>query len=396
MARAGGGHSGGSRSGGSMRSSGSRSSTTRSSGSRSGASTRSSGRSGGSHPGGAFRTNGSFSSGSKSSAPRSGASSSRPGGPGTPPPPGRMGGPGMPPPPGYPHGPGMPPPPPPRPRRRFFGGYYGPGPGPRRRGGGCLSFILALIITFIVLGVVVFSRVQSDAPHAPADTYTSGNGFVPLDKSAVHETAYYTDDLGWIEDPQTLESGLSYFYSMTGIQPHIYLTDVDYSTDDGIDLYYDLFDDEGHFLFILYGVIGNDNYENWYVTPILGDDAADAMDPYLDTFWDQYDENYENQELSAEEVLSRTFRETADEISQYIVTDASSAPPAGSNEKAHGSILLSLIVILIVVVIIVVIVRSRKNSASGTYSNTNTASGGSSKEGGYTLNGEYHSYDEKL
>ncbi len=276
----------------------------------------------------------------------------------------------MPPPPRRPWrrhpGPGMPPPPP-------GGGFRR-----RRRGGGCLSVLLAVcvLIIIVVCAAQIPRRITTDHHR---ETSASQVHVTPLPSSAIHETAYYTDELGWIGDASALEKSLKKFYSVTGVQPHIYLSRTVLDQSEADSLYSRLFTDEGHFLLVI--------TDDWNTVYILGDDAAGVLtDRVMDLFWENFDDCADSARAD-EKVLTDTFIYTADGLS----SGASREPAAitGSQRRTASFFLILAIVLFlaVVAVIVTVIVRSRKNAR---HDKAET-----SRSQGYNLNGEFHTYDEK-
>lgn len=324
------------------------------------------------------------------------------------PPPGGMGGPGR----GM-GDPGMPPPPPRRPWHR----HPGPGMPPpfhrprrRRRGGGCLSTLLAVVVLMcIVICIASLSYERVTDHHSPRRETAQGIQITPLPASAVQETAYFTDELGWIRRPSSLEDALKSFYTATGVQPHIYLSSAGLAQSEADELYGRLFTDEGHFLLVV--------TDDWDTVYILGDDAARVLtDSVTDLFWENFDDCADSSR-SDEDVLADAFTYTA-----YGLSSGASRDSGAATENEHRTAVLFLILavaifLIVVAVIITVIIRARKNAryeqtAGGSFApntgNTGDASrhtaptdGGFSGSGdggpqprGYNLNGEFHTYDE--
>lgn len=296
----------------------------------------------------------------------------------------------MPPPPrrpwrGHP-GPGMPPPPP---GRRFRS---------RRRGGSCLTSLLAVLILIIIVfcaAPLAYHNTTAVNHHSRQEETAAQIRVTPLPASAVHETAYYTDELGWIRRPSTLERALKDFYSATGVQPHIYLSET-YMDQAGADsLYSRLFTDEGHFLL----VIAND----WSTVYILGDNAAGVLtDNVMDLFWKNFDDCADSARAD-EDVLADAFTLTADSLLAGASPEADAITDDEQRTAGLFLILAIIVFLVVLVVIITVIVRARKNAhyeRSFNSGSTKASGGASDSENGaspsrgYNLNGEFHSYDE--
>ena len=128
------------------------------------------------------------------------------------------------------------------------------------------------------------------------------------------------DELGWFDDVSKTESMLKYFWEKTGVQPYIILRDYDASLTSNsekeqwaIDYYDNHFDTENIFLFVYFAEEDTDNdvgymaYANGYETTSVMDSEA------VEIFWNNID-NYWYTDLSTDDVLIRTFDDTADMI----------------------------------------------------------------------------------
>ena len=140
----------------------------------------------------------------------------------------------------------------------------------------------------------------------------------PLPAGSVVETAYYTDELGWINNPTKLTAGMKNFYQKTGVQPYLYLTDTiagsHMPTDDQVepfamDTYDGLFKDEAHLLLIFFEY--NGEYHTWYVTGTQAKTVLDqeAMDILLD-----YVDKYYYTDLEDEDMFSNAFNDAGERI----------------------------------------------------------------------------------
>ena len=121
----------------------------------------------------------------------------------------------------------------------------------------------------------------------------------PLESSAVIPTDYYTDELGWIENPTVLERGMKSFYDATGVWPYLYITDnvngVTHPSNEEMDefartLYDELFEDEGHFLLVFHEYNSDGNYTTWYVCgaqaqTVMDQEACDILLDYVDAYY---------------------------------------------------------------------------------------------------------------
>lgn len=202
---------------------------------------------------------------------------------------------------------------------------------PKRKGPGCLIVAIVLIVIF---AATAFSTVLDD--RNGVDAY--GNKVVvreALPSSATTETDYYTDEDGdWIRSDRKLEDGLRSFYRATGVQPYVYILPNGSSTSTselrGIaeERYDQLFSDEGHFL-LVFCDDGDGSFNCGYT---MGSDARAVMDTEaVDLLGDNLDRYYNDRSLSEEEIFSKAFSDTADEIMKE---------PHDSGDTVVGAVLI--------------------------------------------------------
>lgn len=209
-----------------------------------------------------------------------------------------------------------------------FGGFrpprspvMGPRHAPMRRGGtgcGCFSGITSVVV-LLVLFVLLISLLSSNAsPSGTFDVTRSSVARQPLPAGSVVETAYYTDELGWIDNPTKLTSGMRNFYQKTGVQPHLLITDTIAGTHTpaeaqveqyAMDTYDALFQDEAHLLLIFFEYEGN--YHTWYMAGSQAKAVLDqeAMDILLD-----YVDRYYYSDMADDEMFSKAFNDAGDRI----------------------------------------------------------------------------------
>lgn len=214
-----------------------------------------------------------------------------------------------------------------------------------------LVFIIVLVILFLVFGIL---SSETD-PTAQTEATVSRT---PLADSLCTETDYFTDEQGLISSRSQLLTGLKSFYAITGVQPYVYVTDTSELTDAYASSLYDqLFSDEGHFLLLIHNTYDSQGNESWDAYYLLGNDASQVIDDTLmDQFWQYYDSNYADMDLTAEQMLSRTFTQTA---SVFTTAENTQAPePEGSPTTV---ILIVIIVLALVFIgILYIILHSRK------------------------------------
>lgn len=183
---------------------------------------------------------------------------------------------------------------------------------------GCLNVVL-IIIMAISAAAFLFTIMSSSDEIVRT----------PLSDGAVTETAYYTDELNWIDSK--VEDGLRYFYKKTGVQPYVYITDSIGSGSDAEiqafaeDKYYELFDDSAHLLLVFYEK--NGNYRTYCLSGAVAEEVmdAEARNVLLNTL----DENYSNSSLDDNEFFSTSFKKTADKIMKKPQSKAQAAATPG-------------------------------------------------------------------
>ena len=202
-------------------------------------------------------------------------------------------------------------------------------------------------------------------PESPSTAQTAAIQRIPLADSLCQETDYYTDEQNMITDQHQLLTGLKAFYTTTGVQPYVYFTAAETLDDTYAGEVYDsLFSDEGHFLLLIHSTPDAKGDESWNAYYLLGIDAAKVIDNVLmDQFWQYYDTNYADTGLTTEQVLSRTFSQTANvfTVSEKAPTDI----PAPAEKGSSTPILLiaGTVLLLLIIGIIFIIARSRKTKA---------------------------------
>lgn len=217
-------------------------------------------------------------------------------------------------------------------RRRYDDSYYVPPTGgvPSGRGrriGNIITAIIVVFILFIIIGMISSRGSKTSAIQKPGN-YVQENQHSDfekpkvdkkrkLDKSLCIETDYYsnkTDELGYFNS--TVEEGLKYFYEKTGVQPYVMTVDIDevdyWDDDKAISQYEELFDDEGHFLLIIFG--DKEGSVDWEYSWVIGFDAESVMDNQsLDMLW-YYIDTYYQSDKSDSKLISDAFKDTAKAI----------------------------------------------------------------------------------
>ena len=188
--------------------------------------------------------------------------------------------------------------------------------------GGCGCSTVPIIVLVIVLAVIVlpliFNAGTGSGP-SPGGVTKSTIERTPLPKGSVNETAYFTDNLGWIQNKTALTNGMKNFYKETGVQPYLHLTDNINGSwvpaendvrDFAESLYDELFTDEAHLLVIFFEP-NPDQYSVWYITglqakSVIDNEAADILLDFIDRYY--------HSDLTDEQFFSKAFDEAGKQI----------------------------------------------------------------------------------
>lgn len=243
----------------------------------------------------------------------------------------------------------------------FYGGWMGPGWGPRPpklNGYNPFSFYTILIIMIIIIILAYATTPRSSVPSNKTQrTALSG---------VVNKTDWYEDNLNWITNKNVLISGLEDFYKKTGIQPYILFvsyspeywigTNINATSADNYleKVYAEKFTDEAHFIFA-YFACSNDTKSEMdgefrYLSGYSADTIMDSE--AISILWGYFEKNYYDTSLSIEKMISNTFSETAKSIM--------SAPTNGWD---FAKILFSIIGIIVVVWIFYLILKAKNKRA---------------------------------
>lgn len=223
------------------------------------------------------------------------------------------------------------------------------GPRDSGSGGGCSSVgcLVAIVIAIVLVAFLAFGSGSCSSSDVQKSTVQRE----ALPSSAVTETGYYTDEGGWISSPSTLEAGMRHFFEETGVQPYLYIlpngsiSSTQQITDMADELYGQLFDDQGHFLF----VFCDNNMGQYYYGGHIGAQAESILDDGALTIFLQYlDRYYYDTSLSEEELFSEAYASTADRIME--VTPSPVVPVA------------ICIAVIVVAICIVAFVRHRSKA----------------------------------
>lgn len=197
-------------------------------------------------------------------------------------------------------------------------GSGGGNSGPRKQGGGsgCLTVVITIFVVLLLIAAMSFV-VSGGGSDSSVTASTVEREALP--SGAVNETAYYTDELGWIGSSTKLEAGMKNFYRETGVQPYLYITDSVNGNHDPTqteleafanEKYDALFTDEAHLLLVFFEYYPSE-YHTWCIT---GAQAKTVVDGEAVNILLDYVDRYYYSDLTDEEMFSKAFDEAGERI----------------------------------------------------------------------------------
>ncbi len=228
--------------------------------------------------------------------------------------------------------------------------------GPSAGGKGILGCLPALLLIFVVLLLLFgigayFLLGPGGTEDEETDITRSTIEREPLPLELTVPTDYYSDELGWITDEETLLVGMESFFNATGVQPFLYLADGingNYTPTESEAylfseaLYGSLFSDQAHLLLIF--MEDNGKHSCWYLVgaqaqSVIDDEAMQILLDYIERY-------YAYSELSDEEFFSRAFAEAGERIMHY------------EKPASFPTLLFVLLIIALLILIFVLLWRS--------------------------------------
>ena len=204
-------------------------------------------------------------------------------------------------------------------------GYYGAPPRHRRSqtpvggGCGCGSALWVIIVLLVLWGIInAMGGSRSDVKNSTEKRDKLESGYV--------EEVYpcYDDEIGWIgSNSSRLTNAMDSFYDKTGVQPYLVLVpygtvELDADAEDTYlnQLYETLFTDEGHFLVAYFACEDDAAYlmdgDFRYIT---GNSTRTVMDDEaLEIFKSHLMKNYNNTDLSVEQLFANSFKDSGKAI----------------------------------------------------------------------------------
>lgn len=183
-------------------------------------------------------------------------------------------------------------------------------------GNGNLSPMSILIIAIIIVCVLGLSFITKN------DITPSTVNREKLDSKYLTELSEWYDDsaMGWIRSSQTLENGLRKFYKNTGVQPYLVITDningdVNPTGQDVLDyantIYDQMFEDEGHMVFVFQCQDGGVDYMMAACTGVQAKTVVD--DEALEILYD-YVDKYFYSDLDEDEMFATAFSKASERM----------------------------------------------------------------------------------
>lgn len=268
---------------------------------------------------------------------------------------------------------------------RYSGGYSGGYSNNVSSAFHAIKWVAIIILIIVIL--------------APSTSSNAGNGGSitkstvdreKLEATTLKETDYCYDELGWITNQKTLDTGMAHFYKETGVYPMLIITGNDGSEYGSLEKYsnalYDKYiEDDAHVL-----VLFCEKNETPQVAICVGQEAMAVIDEEARTIMLDYLESYYYSDYDENQYFSKVFSESADRIMRKT--------------PSYGWIALIFILIIIVLIILFRWWKKKKkqkldemkkaqdilNSDLHEFGETAYSSGGST--GGYSTGGYNSGY----
>ena len=181
----------------------------------------------------------------------------------------------------------------------------------------CTAVLLAVLYIFTSVcctGITVYAADVSD------DLIPNSTDRTPLKDPAPFEPGCITDQLHWIEDSSSTGEGLRPFYSATGVQPYVFFKSYDATLNSSAqkerwakEYYNSNIKKENGFLFV-YFAEKNQDVDVGYMCCVNGSETDSVMDREATDIFMQYLKRYWYTDLSTDDMLTKTFSNTAKSI----------------------------------------------------------------------------------
>lgn len=199
-----------------------------------------------------------------------------------------------------------------------FGSYHSSHYGPTYYSGGRGGSIIGVVATWIAIVFIVLSSLIPVMLGGITKSTHEREKLSSVDCKMID--TWYIDDIDWIHDEKTLVNGLKDFYSKTGVQPLLYITDnIDGDPTPSesrfnvkLEKMYDqYFKDDGHVI-VCFLESSPSDYASYYVAGsrakrVIDNEGGEILLDYLDYYYTQ-------DSLSDEQFFAKSFDKAADRM----------------------------------------------------------------------------------
>lgn len=199
-----------------------------------------------------------------------------------------------------------------------FGSYHSSHYGPTYYSGGRGGSIIGVVATWIAIVFIVLSSLIPVMLGSITKSTHEREKLSSADCKMID--TWYIDDIDWIHDEKTLVNGLKDFYSKTGIQPLLYITDnIDGDPTPSEskfnakleEMYSQYFKDDGHVI-VCFLESSPSDYASYYVAgsrakQVIDNEGGEILLDYLDYYYTQ-------DSLSDEQFFAKSFDKAADRM----------------------------------------------------------------------------------
>lgn len=199
-----------------------------------------------------------------------------------------------------------------------FGSYHSSHYGPTYYSGGRGGSIIGVVATWIAIVFIVLSSLMPVMLGGITKSTHEREKLSSADCKMID--TWYIDDIDWIHDDKTLVNGLKDFYSKTGVQPLLYITDnIDGDPTPSEskfnakleEMYDQYFKDDGHVI-VCFLESSPSDYASYYVAgsrakQVIDNEGGEILLDYLDYYYTQ-------DSLSDEQFFAKSFEKATDRM----------------------------------------------------------------------------------
>lgn len=199
-----------------------------------------------------------------------------------------------------------------------FGSYRSSHYGPTYYFGGRGGSIIGVVATWVAIVFIVLSYLIPMMLGGITKSTHEREKLSSTDCKMID--TWYIDDIDWIHDEKTLVNGLKDFYSKTGVQPLLYITDnIDGDPTPSEskfnakleEMYSQYFKDDGHVI-VCFLESSPSDYASYYVAgsrakQVIDNEGGEILLDYLDYYYTQ-------DSLSDEQFFAKSFDKAADRM----------------------------------------------------------------------------------